>query len=238
MMTNSPPKPLSRTIELWDAGPITPRLQLRRPTGVHISELLGHSAPDARQDTDWQDASTARPSNQNMGILTVLAAMDYSVTSGRSGHSLTMSGPTVNSNNPVVLMIKLTILFLLLAMTCRGAITDRQAVESIIGESASEPFLTKLAIAGALRNRGMIAGVRGYHNQGMIQRQPKFVWNDANRAWRQSATNDLSKGGTFFESDNFTKPKWAYGMVQTAKVGKFTFFRLLTPAEAIGRGKL
>jgi hypothetical protein len=100
-----------------------------------------------------------------------------------------------------------------------------KAIQAIIGEAAGEPYQTKLAIAGALRNRGTLEGVRGVLNQRMIQAQPKWVWAQASQAWAQSATNDLSNGGTFFESRNFKRPLWSIGMKQTAVVGKFTFWK-------------
>lgn len=124
--------------------------------------------------------------------------------------------------------MKPILLALLVCLPTPAQITDRQAVEAIIGESASEPFQSKLAIAGALRNRNSLAGVRGYRNQSMIQRQPARIWSDANRAWAQSKTNDLSHGACFWESSNFPTPPWSTHMTHTATVGKFNFFNPTT----------
>ena len=117
-----------------------------------------------------------------------------------------------------------TFLLALICLTC-PAMDSQKAIQAIIGEAAGEPFQTKLAIAGALRNRNTLQGVRGVLNQRMIQRQPRWVWKQANEAWTQSVTNDLTHGGCFFESDNFPRPKWSLGMTQTAKIGEFTFWR-------------
>ena len=111
-----------------------------------------------------------------------------------------------------------------ICLTC-PAMDSQKAIQAIIGESAGENFKTKLAIAGALRNRNTLQGVRGALNRRMIQSQPQRIWKQANEAWAQSATNDLTHGGCFFESDNFPRPKWSLGMTQTAKVGKFTFWK-------------
>jgi len=110
--------------------------------------------------------------------------------------------------------------------TPHSALRTSEAVRAIIGEAAGEPFQTKLAIAGALRNRGTLDGVRGRRNARMIDAQPAWVWRDARRAWAESATNDISRGGTFFESINFPAPAWAAGMRVTATVGKFRFYKL------------
>jgi hypothetical protein len=100
------------------------------------------------------------------------------------------------------------------------------AVRAIIGEAPSEPFETKLAIAGALRNRGSLVGVRGLRNSKMIDAQPAWVWADARRASSESATNDLSRGETHFESVNFTTPFWARGRLPVARVGMFRFWKM------------
>jgi spore germination cell wall hydrolase CwlJ-like protein len=105
-------------------------------------------------------------------------------------------------------------------------LSNTLAVRAIIGEAAGEPFETKLAIAGALRNRGSLAGVRGLRNSKMIDVQPAWVWADARRAWSESATNDLSQGGTYFESTNFTTPFWARGRSPVATVGMFRFWKM------------
>jgi spore germination cell wall hydrolase CwlJ-like protein len=103
--------------------------------------------------------------------------------------------------------------------------TSSLAVRAIIGEAAGEPFQTKLAIAGALRNRGTLEGVVGLRNARMINRQPAWVWRDARVAWAESATNDITHGAAFFESTNFPTPSWAVDMHITASVGKFRFYK-------------
>ena len=111
------------------------------------------------------------------------------------------------------------------------------AVRAIIGEAAGEPFETKLAIAGALRNRGSLAGVRGLRNSKMIDVQPAQVWTDARRAWSESATNDLSRGGTHFESVNFTTPFWARDRLPVARVGMFRFWKMEVAGLQMGLAK-
>ena len=120
--------------------------------------------------------------------------------------------------------MKLILAISLICLRC-AAIDDQRAVEAIIGEAAGQTITEKLAVAGAIRNRGTLDGVRGRHNMGMVSRQPAWVWTDARTAWAQSATNDLSNGATHWESDNFNRPAWSVGMTLTAHVGKFKFYR-------------
>jgi hypothetical protein len=112
-----------------------------------------------------------------------------------------------------------------------SALNPQLAIRAIIGEAAGEPFTTKLAIAGALRNRDSLAGVRGLRNARMIDAQPDWVWADARRAWSESATNDLTHGATHFDSVNFPTPYWAEGIKPVATVGVFRFWKLNPPVK-------
>lgn len=110
------------------------------------------------------------------------------------------------------------------------AMDSTLATRAIIGEAAGEPFMTKLAVASALRNRGSLVGVRGFNNARMIDAQPAYVWAEARRAWAMSATNNTVNGAKFFDSTNFQTPYWARGVRPVATVGVFRFWRLDAPA--------
>ena len=99
------------------------------------------------------------------------------------------------------------------------------AVRAIIGEAASEPYRTQLAIASAIRNRGTLNGVLGLRNAKMIDAQTPRTFAIAMKAWNESATNNIVQGATHFESVNFKTPDWARGMKCVATVGKFNFYK-------------
>jgi len=69
--------------------------------------------------------------------------------------------------------------------------TDSNCVRSIVGESAGEPYKTKLGIACVIRNRGSLQGVYGYSNSKMIDKQSIKIFNDCKRAWAESLTNNI-----------------------------------------------
>lgn len=110
--------------------------------------------------------------------------------------------------------------------------SDKMAVRAIVGEAASEPYRTQLAVAGAIRNRGSLAGVLGAKNAAMIDRQTAKTFSTALRAWNESATNNIVNGASYFESTNFKTPAWARKMKCVATVGRFNFYKPITAKHA------
>jgi len=63
---------------------------------------------------------------------------------------------------------------------------DQAAIRAIVGEAANQSDRVMLAVAGALRNRGTLAGVYGL-NAPITRSSTSAVWARAARAWAQSA---------------------------------------------------
>ena len=91
------------------------------------------------------------------------------------------------------------IILCLTAATCQGGAVVRgpDAVSAIVGEAAGSPYLVKLGVAAAIRNRNSLRGVYGL-NARHNATEPAWVWADARRAWSQSATNDPTHGAVNF----------------------------------------
>jgi len=87
----------------------------------------------------------------------------------------------------------------LAVQTGLGGIAEEKATNAIVGEAAGQPYIVKLGVAGAIRNRGTLRGVYGY-NAAHNQFEPKWVWVEAQRAWRESAQRDITHGATHFGS--------------------------------------
>jgi hypothetical protein len=102
---------------------------------------------------------------------------------------------------------------------------SRLAVRAIVGEAANQGERGMLAVAGAIRNRGTLRGVYGVKNP-VADRQPAWVWARAEKAWRDSATNDVTHGATHWENCRaFGTPAWARSMTVTATIKDHTFFK-------------
>lgn len=116
-------------------------------------------------------------------------------------------------------------------MTClsgsaeANAVIPELAVRAIIGEAAGEPYIGKVALAEAIRNRGNLNGVYGLNRESFISAQPKWVHEQAKKAWKESANSNHVKGASFWESTDFKTPKWSKGMTETAHIGKHKFYR-------------
>ena len=76
-------------------------------------------------------------------------------------------------------------------------ISISNGTNAVVGEAAADPFITKVAVAEAIRNRGTLRGVYGFrasHNK----REPRWVWAEARAAWIQSIHTNLTHGARFF----------------------------------------
>ena len=81
------------------------------------------------------------------------------------------------------------------------------------------------AVAEGIRNRGHLKGVYGLKAK-HVDREPKWVWKLAEKAWIESQTSNLVKGADHWENtEDFGVPYWASSMTETAKIGKHTFYR-------------
>jgi spore germination cell wall hydrolase CwlJ-like protein len=117
--------------------------------------------------------------------------------------------------------MKRTLILLLLATTASAG----NEVRAIIGEASGEGYQGMLAVAGVIRNRGHLRGIYGV-NAKHVDREPAYVWRMAEKAWRQSATNDITRGATHFENVKaFGTPRWSRTMTITTNIGRHTFFK-------------
>ncbi len=115
------------------------------------------------------------------------------------------------------------VIFILSAVTALA----QTGVRAVIGEAADQPYAVKLAIAGALRNRGNFKGVIGLKNSKMIDAQSVTTWTEATRAWNESATNNTAHSATHFENvKRFGVPYWANTKSPVLKMGGIYFYKL------------
>ncbi len=124
-----------------------------------------------------------------------------------------------------ILLILLTIL-MIICLIPNAEAQERptnKAVRAIIGESANQGYQGMLAVAVGIRNRGSLRGVYGV-NSPIVDKQPQWIWQMAERAWTESQWN-LLHSGTHWESTDFPVPGWANDMVVVYKHKKHIFYK-------------
>jgi hypothetical protein len=130
-------------------------------------------------------------------------------------------------------VITVTMSWMLFCSSAIGAETvsnfnSFNCVNALIGEVEGESFLTKLATAECLRNRGTLKGVYGINSKRIAKASDK-VKADCLRAWTESSRTNLVKGATVWGNASdvkiFKKSKWFKSFKQTAHIGNHYFFR-------------
>jgi len=117
------------------------------------------------------------------------------------------------------------ILFLGILPSFSQNITDSNAIRTIVGEAGNQGKNGMIAVGNVIRTRKNLKGFYGFKNP-IVNKQPKWVWAQAERAWAESKTNNLVGGATHFENVKaFGKPYWAKDMVETVTIKDHTFFK-------------
>ena len=119
------------------------------------------------------------------------------------------------------LLLTMATLFLFLygCNPAHAAQLDPQLLRrAVVGEAAGQPYLVKLGVACAVRNRGGFHGVYGVtakHNA----TEPDWVWRQADRAVRESLVRDIVKGADHFGNRDDVRKGTFRGMKLCAVLG-------------------
>ena len=109
--------------------------------------------------------------------------------------------------------------FQLFSVSAFGAVPARDAVDAVVGEAAGSPYIVKLGVAEAIRNRNSLHGVYGFHAKHNAT-EPAWVWADARRAVNESATSGVTKGATNFGNADDVRKGTFKGMILTVVLGR------------------
>ena len=108
-------------------------------------------------------------------------------------------------------------------------VNPTEAVNAIIGESEAEPFIGKIAIGEAIRNKGNLRGVYGLSST-RITKASSRVRAECEAAWRESRASslvgDASVWGTDSDVRKFKKSRWFRSYEFVRRIGNHSFFRL------------
>lgn len=142
-------------------------------------------------------------------------------------HAVEVTFKKIKSAKAVAVLL----LFLAVPVGSEAAVPQSLAVRAIVGEAAGEGYPAMLAHAHALRNRGTLKGVYGFHARHINEEAP-WVWHQARRAWTASAwTKDGTHGASYWFSEEDmrllerTRPYWFMRLRRTVKIGSTTFMR-------------
>ena len=114
--------------------------------------------------------------------------------------------------------------------------SDNDRINAIVGEAGNQGYQGMLGIACAIRNRAKIPyyknnvlhGVYGL-NAKQLTKEPKVLFQQAAKAWNESATNDIVGGAYMWGSDSdiekFNKESWFRNMKATVRIKDHTFFK-------------
>ena len=113
--------------------------------------------------------------------------------------------------------------------TC-PALTDREAILTIIGEAESEPMQGKIAVGEVIRRRGNLKGCYGLtapRVTGKLYSQKTF--DDASLAWRMSKTSNLTGKadgwGNASDIRKFKTQKWFKKCRVVKQIGNHYFWK-------------
>ena len=104
-------------------------------------------------------------------------------------------------------------------------VSDADGARALVGECANCGERGMQAVAEVIRRRGSLRGIYGF-KASHVDHEPAWVWDQARKAWRASATSNISNGADHFESVDFKTPAWAKGVAPVSTVGKHRFYRL------------
>jgi len=95
----------------------------------------------------------------------------------------------------------------------------------IISEGADQGLKGMICIAEVVRHRASVKGFYGYKS-GWINKEPKSIWDMADKAWKQSAYTNYTKGADHFENiRRFGTPWWAKYCVKTYEYKDHVFYK-------------
>lgn len=115
--------------------------------------------------------------------------------------------------------------FLMTSLPCAFAFTENDAVRAIIGEASGQGYQGMLAVACAIRNRGTLKGVYGLKAK-HVDRQPRWVWVKARKAWKEAKRRDITRGATHWHNvDREGENYWTRKLTKTVKINQHQFYR-------------
>lgn len=104
-------------------------------------------------------------------------------------------------------------------------VTEDQAVRILVGEAANQGKIGMICVAEVLRRQGSVKGFYGLKAK-HSHKEPKWVWEMARAAWKQSKTTNYTHLANHFENINaFGCPSWVKGCIEVFRYKDHVFYR-------------
>ena len=131
---------------------------------------------------------------------------------------------TIKAKRKASLMTVIMLLLSLPFLVEAAEINNELAIRAIIGEASNQGYQGMLAIACGIRNRGTLEGVYGLKAK-HINKEPKWVWDMAKRAWQESKYNRIHQGTHWENIKTFGKPYWLRDMTLVYQYKDHNFYK-------------
>ena len=104
------------------------------------------------------------------------------------------------------------------------AATEREIIHAVVMEASGEPYAAQVAVCAVIRNRGN--SLKGIYGATVTRFESPKVYAQVEKAWKESATKDPTKGCDMFGGvidDKYFKGKLNLDPVIT--IGKTRFYK-------------
>ena len=143
----------------------------------------------------------------------------------RASEALPSEKAVFSAYSVIGAVILAMVLILCAGLANAGEISEDVAVRVLIGEAGNQGEHGMICVAEVLRHRGSTKGFYGLKAK-HVDSQPAWVWEQARRAWRKSATTNFTSQASHFENvEAFGIPSWARGMRIVYKYKAHTFYK-------------
>lgn len=126
---------------------------------------------------------------------------------------------------PYIALITAFLLAMALMSGCAQAYTDKEAIQTIVGEASNQGYTGMICVGEVIRRSSSLKGFYGF--KAMNHRhEPSSTWIMAKKAWYASKNTNYTHNANHFENVKaFGHPYWVKSCVLTFEYRDHRFYR-------------